>query len=79
MLLKDLDLLNTTIVYTCLAIWESLLESTEKPDFLFEIHGFRVSVPVRKLHACCYDMQIFRAKQAVLVVAFKAKAVDNRF
>ena len=26
------------------------------------IHGFRDSVLVRKLHACCYDMQKFRTK-----------------
>ena len=52
-------------------------------NFLFiatnnRIHGFRDSVPVRKLYACCYDMQKFQAKQAVLVV-FKAKAVYIRF
>ena len=41
------------------------------------IQGFRDSVPVRKLHACCQDMQKFRAKQAGLVEVFKAKAVDN--
>ena len=43
------------------------------------IYGFRDLVPVRKLHACCLDMQKFRAKQADLVVVFKAKAIDNRF
>ena len=43
------------------------------------IHGFKDSVSVRKLHACCWDMQKFRAKQAALVVVFKAKAVYNRF
>ena len=43
------------------------------------IHGFRDSVWVNKLYACCEDMQKFQAKQAVLVVVFKAKAVDDRF
>ena len=43
------------------------------------IHGFRDSRPVRKLLACCLDMQNFRAKQAVLVAVFKAKAVHIRF
>ena len=44
---------------------------------LIRIHGFRDSVPVRKLHICCWDMQKLRAKQAILVVAFNAKAVHN--
>ena len=49
-------------------------------DFILAvIHDFRDSVPVRKLHACCKDMQKFRAKQAVLVVLFKAKTADKRF
>ena len=47
------------------------------------LHGFRDSVPVRKLHSCCQDMQKFQAKQAVLVVLFKAKELysssESRF
>ena len=43
------------------------------------IQGFRDSTPVHKLHACCYDMQKFRTKQAVLVAVFKTKAVYNNF
>ena len=42
------------------------------------IHGFRDVAPVRKLHAHCCDVQNFWAKQAVLMVAFKLKAVFNR-
>ena len=41
------------------------------------IHDFIDSVPVRKLHACCKDMQKFWAKQAVLVGVFKAKVVQS--
>ena len=41
----------------------------------FWIHGFRDSIPVRKLRACCYDIKKFRAKQAALIVKFKIKAV----
>ena len=37
------------------------------------INGFRDSVPVCKLHPCCQDRQKFQAKQAVLLVVFKAK------
>ena len=33
---------------------------------LCEIHGFRDYFPVRKLCACCQDMQKFLAKQAEL-------------
>ena len=47
-------------------------------DFHAAIHGFTDSVPVCKLHACCEDMQKFRAKKAVLVVVFKVKAEINR-
>ena len=50
---------------------------TRITDNMYLIHGFRDSVPVRKLHACCYYMQKFRAKQGVWIVVFKAKAVDN--
>ena len=53
------------------------LSKTQMRDALL-IHGFRDSVPVRKLHACCYDTQKLRAKQAVLTVVFKAKAIYNR-
>ena len=38
-------------------------------------HGFKDLVPIRKLHSCCYDMHKFQAKQAVLVVLFKAKGL----
>ena len=40
-------------------------------------HGFRGLVPVRKLRACCWDMQKSQAKQAFLVVLFKGKKVYN--
>ena len=43
------------------------------------IHGFTDSVPLRKFQARCWDMHKFRAKQAVLVVVFKAMAVFNSF
>ena len=33
--------------------------------FTQSIYGFRDSVPVRKLHACYWEMQKFQAKQAV--------------
>ena len=42
------------------------------------MHGFRDSFPVLKLRACCYDMQKNRAKQAVLVVVFKARTGYNK-
>ena len=38
-------------------------------------HSFRDSVSVCKLRACCWDMQNFRAKQAVLVLLFKVKGL----
>ena len=43
------------------------------------IHGFRDSVPVRNLHACCSDMQKFRPKHPVLVAVFKTEAADHKF
>ena len=54
------------------------LHWTNSEKLFMRIHDLRVSVPLCKLHACCYDMQKFRARRALLVVAFKANAVDNR-
>ena len=31
------------------------------------------------MNACCKDMQKFQAKQTMLAMVFKAKAVDIRF
>ena len=42
-----------------------------------KICGVRDSFPVRKLHNSCYDMQNIWAKQTVLMVACKVKAVSN--
>ena len=33
--------------------------TVKQSSFIHLIHDFRDSVPVRKLHACCYDMQNF--------------------
>ena len=41
------------------------------------MHDFRDSIPVQKLNDCSENMQKFRAKQAISVIAFKAKAIYN--
>ena len=53
------------------------LSKTQMRDVLL-IHGFRDSLPVCKLHTCCQDTQKLRAKQAVLIVVFKAEAINNQ-
>ena len=63
-----LDCLDTQIFYSFL-----LIVSICYYDNV--IRGFRNSVQVFKLHSSCHDIQIFRAKQAVVVAVFKAKSV----
>ena len=48
-------------------------------DFIYLAHGFRDLFPVRKVDACCKDMQKFWAKLTVSVVLSKPKAIYKWF
>ena len=62
-------------VLYCKICYNSLMWSLA----FFLIHCFRDSVSVRKIHSCFQYMQKSRAKQAVLVVAFKGSEVNKTF
>ena len=57
---------NNSPTWVCLSIlWGWRLKGLKincKGENHFRIHGFRYLITVRKLNACCHDMQKFRVK-----------------